>query len=252
MKTLLKKLLPKSVANLYRTMRYGRFYVLQQETDGLLQPKNYERIHDEVRKLPDLDIVEIGGAGGTASIAIGWAMKADRKRSKLIVVEKCEGGTRTQYGGKTENLTRLQKNLARYGVASRCKIFPEYLTFENGAEALRLIETPQIAALMMDADGWIHRDFHFFWSRLAVGGLIIVDDYKEGRDPKHDLTFHLLNQLIDWGLFEKMDAMGDTFFGRKPANGDIRKLDLKVCESIVETISRKYGVVFNRDGIVPK
>ena len=155
-----------------------------------------------------------------------------------------------RYGGKTENLNRLQRNLRRFGVQNRCVIFPEYLTFENGKEVLDLIETPQIAALMMDADGWIHRDFYFFWPRLHPDGLIIVDDYEEARDAKHDLTFHLLNNLIAWGLFEKIDTIGSTVFGRKPAGGDIRKLDLRVCKEIVESVSRKYNVAFEKSGII--
>lgn len=235
---------------LVRRAQYGRFYDLQQETGGLLSPGHYERIFNEIRKLHDFDIVEIGGAAGAASIAIGWALKRDHKQSRLIIVEKCEGGTRTQYGGKLENLNRLQHNLRRFGVDDQCTIFPEYLTFENGAEALQLIRTPQLAALIMDADGWIHRDFHFFWPRLHPDGLIIVDDYEEGRDPKHDLTFQLLNQLTTWGLFEKVDTVGSLVLGRKPPDGDIRNLDLKACASIVDSVSRKFGVAFVKSGII--
>jgi predicted O-methyltransferase YrrM len=240
------------VVNLGRELLHGKFYAMQQETEGLLSPQHYERVHDAIRRLPDLDIVEVGGAAGSLSIAVGWALQRDRKQSRLIIVEKCEGGTRAQYGGKQENLNRLQANLRRYGVAGQCEIFPEYLTFENGGEALQRIRTPEIAALLMDADGWIHRDFHFFWPRLVVNGLMVVDDYEEGRDPKHDLTFQLLNRLMEWGLFEKTDQLGSTVFGRKPATGDIRRLDLQVCADMVESVSRKYGVAFNRVGVVPK
>jgi hypothetical protein len=103
--------------------------------------------------------------------------------------------------------------------------------------------------LILDADGFIHRDFYFFWPRLRRGGLIVIDDYQEGLDPKHDLTFHLLNALIRWGLFETVDKVGSTMFGRKPAHGDIRKLDLQECHEIVADNSRKYGVVFGRTGV---
>ena len=95
-RTIFKKLLPSAAQNLVRRAVHGRFYVLQRETGGLLSPKQYERIYTEALRLPDLDVVEIGGAAGTASIAIGWAMKRSRKNSRLIIVEKCEGGTRAQ------------------------------------------------------------------------------------------------------------------------------------------------------------
>jgi hypothetical protein len=49
--------------------RHTRFAVLQREADGLLSPGIYERLYDQVRTLPDLDIVEVGGAAGAASVA---------------------------------------------------------------------------------------------------------------------------------------------------------------------------------------
>jgi hypothetical protein len=250
MKALLKKLVPKSLANLVREKLHGRYYVLQQETDGLIAPAVYERLHDEVAKLPDMDIIEVGGAGGTASIAMAWALKEGKKKSHLIVIEKCEGGTRTQYGGKQENLNRIQRNLQQFGAAPFCKIFPEYLTFENGDQVLQMIGTPQIAGLVIDADGLLHRDFHFFWPRLMDGGLIVVDDYEENRDAKHHLTFVLLNQLIEWGLFEKVENVQGVMFGRKPKGGDISKLDRAVCEQIVAQVGEKFRVAFNQPGVV--
>ena len=38
----------------------------------------------------DNDIVELGGASGSASIAIAWALQEKRRESKLVVVEKFE------------------------------------------------------------------------------------------------------------------------------------------------------------------
>jgi hypothetical protein len=241
MKALLKKILPRALQRQIRTALYGRYYVLQQETEGLLSPKHYERLHDEVCKMPDLDLVEVGGAGGTASIAMAWALQEQGRKSKLVVVEKCEGGSRSKYGGRQENLARFERNIAAYGVDGKIRLFPHYMTFENGKEVLNLIETPEIGALVLDADGWIHRDFHFLWPRLRVGGLIVVDDYEAGRDEKHELTYQLLNYLMAIGLFEKVDAVGATVFGRKPAGGSIEKLDLALAQGIVERVSRDFG-----------
>lgn len=250
-KTIAKNLLPQGVQRRLRILMHGRFYVLQQETDGLLSPAQYERIYEEVKPAPDMDWVEIGGAAGTASVAVCWALKERRKQGRLVIVEKCEGGSRASYGGKTENLARLERNLIRYGVADFTRLFPHYMTFQNGAEVVKLVQTRQIAGLLIDADGWLHRDFYFLWERLVPGGTIIVDDYQENRDPKHDLTFHLLNRLRDWGLFEEQFRLDATVFGRKPSGGDIGKLDLAECEAIVERICRKWGVQFEKSGIVP-
>ena len=244
----LKAILPSPLRRALLRWRYGRFYVLQQETEGLLVPTTYEEIHRRVLALPDLDIVEIGGAAGTATIAMGWAMAESGKRSKLVVVEKCEGGSREKFGGRKENLDRIVRNLRSYGIEDRVILFPHYMTFENGAEVVALVKTPQIAALVIDADGHIHRDFHFFWPRLAEGGLIIIDDYHPDRSPKHALTYHLLNLLRDWRLIEDVQVIHETVFARK-GPGPFENLNIAEAQRVAAETCRQLGVVFDERGV---
>jgi hypothetical protein len=159
-------------------------------------------------------------------------------RHSVFVVEKCEGGTRHQYGGYADNLQTLQQNFALFGVSETIRLHPHWLTFENADEVTRLISTPEIAAFMHDADGRLDRDFHFFRPRLRSGGLIVVDDYVDERDLKQAVTFRLLNQIMEWNLFEPFHQIRGTNFGRKPANPGFKRLDLEVHRKIVGSVPK--------------
>lgn len=241
-----------ALAFLYNRTFHPRFLDLRREAGGMLSPAVYHRIYDEVRKLPDLDVVEVGGAAGAGSVAVVWAMKESGKGSKVIVVERCEGGSRTAFGGRSENLRRLEQHLARFDVLDRVALYPHELTFENGEEVLALIRTPEIAALIHDADGRIDRDFRIFWPRLRPGGLIVVDDFVNLAEfrlasPRHPdggtkclRTFRLLNQFIDWKLFEPFAQVRSTVFGRKPRGADFTRFDLSVCERILDGVRAEH------------
>ncbi|MDZ7957340.1 MAG: class I SAM-dependent methyltransferase [Aulosira sp. DedQUE10] len=228
-----------------------RFYHLRKQTNGMLLPLVYKKIYQLSSQLPDLDIIEVGGAAGTGSISIAWAMRDTKKKSNLIVVEKCQGGTRTDVGGYAENLELIQKHFENFGVREQVRLFPQELTFENGQEAIALINTPNIAALIHDADGRIDRDFYLFWPLLQPGGLIIVDDYANeakfqpisDRHPqggaKSMITYRLLNQIIEWGLFKTTYKIGKTIFGIKPSNADFSRFNLETCQRIIKEVQKE-------------
>lgn len=90
----------------------------------MLQPGIYKQIYKIVYKLPDLDIIEIGGASGAGSIAAAWAMWDSRKKSKLIVVEKCEGGSRAQFGTREDNYDKIKQNFKRFDVDEQIILYP--------------------------------------------------------------------------------------------------------------------------------
>lgn len=232
----------------YKYLRHGRFFALKQFANGMLAPHVYREMYERVRALPDLDIVEIGGAHGAGSIAIAWALLDSGKTSKVITVEKCEGGSRSDFGDKAENLDTIVANLHAFGVADKVDLFPHYLNEENTDNLIAKIDTPQLAGLILDADGRLDRDFKLLWERLAPGALIIVDDYDnrpeykaiDERNPdggtKKVLTYRLLNQLETWGLFERDQLIGDTLFGQKPANADFSQFDEDALARIVDDV----------------
>jgi hypothetical protein len=226
----------------------GRFKVLQRHVGGMLEWRTYRRIYEMLTRQPDLDAVEIGAARGAGSIAAAWAFRDLGRKGKLIVVEKFEGGSRAADGTLTENLSRAKRLFRQFGVADHIRIFPEYLTLKNGADAQALIATEQISAVIHDADGRIDRDFFLFWPRLVDGGFILADDYEDiietktrsdgsiGVFGKKLLTYRLLNLMRDWGLIEIDEIRRGTVFGHKPAGADFSRFDLAECESVIAEV----------------
>lgn len=235
----------------YEKLINPRFYNLRKSTNGMLLPLVYKKIYNLHYQLPDLDIIEVGGATGAGSIAIAWALKEAKKHSKLIVVEKCKGGTRTDIGGYDENLKLIQSHFEQFGVHEQIILFPHELTFDNGKKATALVKSPEIAAFIHDADGRLDRDFFLFYPLLQPGGLIVIDDYANEakykpiseRHPqggaKSVITYRLLNQIIEWGLFETTHKIGKTIFGVKPLNADFSRLDLEKCRQIIKEVQQE-------------
>lgn len=244
----------------YNRLRYPRFYRLQQQTPGMLRPKVYKTMCDLCARLPDLDIIEVGGAAGAGSIAIAWAIKDAGKQSHVITVEKCEGGSRAAQGYAT-NLDTITHNFQHFGVEKHIRLYPHALTFENASEVFALIETQELAAFIHDADGRLDRDFTLFWPRLVAGGLIMVDDYanRVNYQPLSDrypqggvkkvMTYRLLNQIVEWGLFEPHLTIGDTIFGYKPAQADFSRFQSDVCARIITEIEAERVAYLQSKGL---
>ena len=238
-----------------------RFYWLKRNANGMLPARTYRELYRSVVSLPDLDVVEIGGAAGASSIAIAWAMRDAGMASHLITIEKCEGGSRSDYGDYKSNREVIEANLQQFGVSDTTRLFPYELTLANGDEVKRLIETSQIGALVHDADGRIDRDFILFWEILRPGGLIVVDDFGDGADfkpisPRHPqggtkklITSRLLRQFIDWGLVEPTTMRGEMFFGIKPRESSFAAFDVRACEQILDGIRKEHAAFLGVDKI---
>src|SRR5918996_792777 len=220
---------------------YGRFAVMAATTSGMLSPATYRRIHQRVLDAPDLDFIEVGAAGGSVTVAMGWALKESGKSSSVVAVEKCEGGSRDRYGDFDDNFVRLNHHLQMFGMSDRVRLFTDTLREENGHDVLAIVRSEQISGFVHDADGRIERDFAFFLPRLHDAGFIIIDDYHPTRTWKHALTFRLLNQFVDWRLVVIDDVDRGTVFASKHPDADISRLDMKVCAGIVEGVRRQYG-----------
>ena len=257
------KFILKKVYFLYEAVTNYRFYNLRKQTNGMLWPVVYKTMYEQCRNLPDLDIIEIGGATGAGSVAIAWGMKDANKKSQLIVVEKCEGGTRSDVGGYDDNLALIQEHFNKFDVNDKITLFPQEVTFDNGNDVISLVTTKTIAAFIHDADGRLDRDFLLFWPILKSNGLIIVDDYAD--EPKYKpiserhpqggtksvMTYRLLNQIIEWGLFKTSKKIGKTIFGYKPADADFSRFDLEVCNQIIEGVKRERDNFLNeREAVV--
>jgi hypothetical protein len=228
-----------------------RWKDLKMRAFGMLPPAVYEEIYRTVFRGPDLDIVEIGGAAGAASIAAALGLKESGKSSRVIVVEKLQGGSRDRYGDYATNLNTIRDNFRAFDVESHVVLFPERVNFENAGRVKALIETPQISALMIDADGKINRDLALFGTMLAEDGKIIIDDYRDdatrfradGGGTKLVKVFRLANYLIGAGMLKVERQIGSTLFCTVPPGADLSLIDQNECEQIargVEAYRQQY------------
>ena len=230
---------------------YRRFYEIKVAAHGMMPARVYKRLYDTVLGLPDLDIVEIGAAGGAGSVVIAQALKDARRTARLVTVEKCEGGSRSGRS-KQANRDALEATFRRFQVGDRIALFPEHLTMENGEEVKRLIGTGAISALVHDADGRLDRDFRIFFDMLVDGGAVVIDDFVDRRrfkpvcdrypfgGTKKLRTFRLANQLIDWGLIKREAVVGHTLFARKVPGASAARIEPEVVQAIDREVRAEY------------
>ena len=231
--------------------RYGRFFAVKEICNGLLPARVYREIYRTMQTVKELDCVEIGGAAGAGSICAAQGLIDGGHVGKLIVVEKCEGGSRARYGGKSENLARIEANFLAFDVDRKIRLYPNPITMERRDEVLELIETAELGALILDADGRLDRDFQIFWPLLKPGAPIIVDDYKDAPvycprsetmpdgGIKNVLTYRLLNHFVEAGYFELEKVLDGTAFGRKP-QAPQSAVEWSHAEEIVEGVRREW------------
>lgn len=251
LRSTVRGLVPTPLLRLSRRLRHGRHHELKFFTEGLLPVAVYRELSALVAAAPrGRDIIEVGGAAGTATISMAWGLgSAAAGGGRIIVVEKCEGGTRTPYGGWEENRARFERFIRDYGVADRVILYPHYLTLENGAEVRALVERRPLAGLMCDADGWVHRDLFLFGELLAGDSFVVIDDYDPHCSPKHEVTFAVVNHLLGEGIVVPGKLVGETWFGRfgRPMTRQLHD----ECERIALEVCRRLGVVFDIRGMSP-
>jgi predicted O-methyltransferase YrrM len=235
-----------------------RFSRLKARTKGMLDSLTYKRIYKEARHLPDYPFVEVGAAAGSATIALAWAYKHTGKQSKIIAIEKFEGGSRIEHGDFDDNLSIFTSNLSRFGVSESVLLYSDHCRLADRQKIELLIDSEHISGFMHDADGRIDRDFELFWDKTIPGGLIIVDDYENkpnykqysARDPdggaKLITTFKLLNILIKHGFFQPKLQMRGTIFGVKPPDATEKEIPTKEIAATLEEIEADRAVFLAR------
>jgi hypothetical protein len=248
---LIKKYTPRPALSAYRTARYGRHAEMAMATEGLLSVNVYRELTAVVSHGPrGRDIIEIGGAGGSATIAMAWGLnRCTTPCPRIVVVEKCEGGTRTQYGNWETNRARFERFVRSYARQRDVILFPHYLTLENGSEVRSLVKHTPLAGIMADADGMVHRDLFLFGELLSSDSFVVIDDYHPHHSPKHEITFGLVNRLLTAGVFIPRKLIDGTFFGTF-GRAMPRSLYAE-CEEFAQATCRRLNVVFDARGITP-
>lgn len=247
-------------------LRHPRFQAMVDDVGGMMSASVYATIYERVRTLPVAGgVIEIGPYRGASTIAMAWGLQDSGRAvaGPVVTVEKADGG-QWEEPGKTheDNISVLRANLERHRVAELVTVFPERASDENSSEVIALLGDAPLAVLSHDADGHIDRDFRLFWPLLEPGGLIVVDDYRETtakfqrpdeRRPqggiKGPLTWRLLNQFIEWGLFTPLETVGETTFGLKPEGADFSRFDEAVCDEIYRGVIRDRDAYLDAKGL---
>lgn len=247
----IKRLRPRNIRTLATA---PKFTYMRECTNGMLSPLVYKKIYTEAKKLPDYPYVEIGAASGTGTISLAWAYKDTDKHSKIIAIEKCQGGSRTDYGNFDDNQNILKNNLTRFGVSDRVNLYMDTLNQDDSDKINLLMESEIISGFMHDADGRLDRDFSLFWEKTIPGGLIIIDDYDNKPEykgisercpdggKKFVMTYRLLNLFIKYRFFEPKVQLNNTVFGIKPLAAKATELPLNEINAIFSEKNREWKI----------
>jgi len=221
------------------------FKFIKKKTNGMLPVAAYEKIYNYAKKNRG-NIVEIGTAHGAATICLASAI--DEKSGHVYTFEKIVGGSREKYGSIDENLRIIKSNYEQFKVDKKIS---QYIG-DVVVEANNIKDISTFSMLMMDADGRLDRDFVLFYDRLKPGGIIVIDDcddrikvkFKSNImlvDQKHRLTHLFINKFEQLGFLERIEIVGNTYFGHKPETNPKSINEL----SILDTSAIYSNLVFS-------
>ena len=193
----------------------------------------------------------------------GWEWPTPRNRVSYTpsrsALEGPEPNT-AQYGGAAENLDILLRKVRWYRLDDVIQVVPEQLPDRlegEESEPVRgvLANVERSSLMFLDADGLLYRDCDYFYNLLLPGGFIIIDDYADRRDfrPKTERyplgggkgyrTFVFLSYFMEKRLFERIEMVGKTMFGRKPRD---RTGDVEFDREEIDLQRRRIEVERNR------
>lgn len=231
------------------------FSDIKKYANGMLPIATYNRIYDYAKEVQG-NIVEVGTAHGAATICLALALTDNA--SKVYTFEKIFGGSREKFGNAEENLKIINSNYEKFKIADRVN---QYIG-DVVDESKNINDLKEISLLMLDADGRLDRDFSLFYDRLKPGGYIIIDDcddrvkvkftrFKLRVDLKHKLTHKFIEYFESMNYLEKVELIGNTYFGRKPIESktvkDISILDTSnVYSSLIFTDVDLVSVMIKR------
>jgi len=213
-------------------MELGWFRELKRETNGMLSPQQYRELHRYGHELSDYNMLEIGAAHGSASIALATGIKAAGADRSVYAFERGKGGSRAQFGDKSDNIRILKENLREYDVEDHVEIIPRGLSLDDEISDT-VAEAAPFSVLLHDADARLYRDFKLFYDMLLPGGMVFVDDCScRERKGKNYEAFGYVSHFVKHGYLIKVDEIGDFFVGMKPLDCDTIDVNLKEIEGL--------------------
>jgi predicted O-methyltransferase YrrM len=223
---------------------------------GMLAPSIYQRIYEMARDAAGELIVEVGTAKGAATVALALGLRDAGKPGRVISFDR--GRQRSGRGDPHAYLEGVKRNLRHFGVEE----YVELVVGEVNKTADVVPQSAEISMLMLDADGAIDRDLGLFFSRVAPGGAVIIDDsadlvrvHRVGFsttkiDAKMRLTYLLLSYFKDNHFLSEGMQIKDTYFGQKLRDfpdGELNRDDiLEIYRQLVFTSARTSALVAAR------
>jgi len=221
---------------------FKRFYNIKFATNGMLDPILYKKFYDIGKVHKNNIFLEIGGAHGAISISVALGIKENNGHGKIIVFEKCIEGSRKKYGGYDKNFEIINNNFKKFNVANEIFLIPKLLNTETAFEAKKIIGDKNISVLIIDADGFLHRDFSFFYNLVRDNGTIIIDDYDKNKlfKKKKWITYQIVNIFFKYKLIEKKFLFKDTLFASKNKNIYWSSEIYLQCEKVILEAKKKF------------
>lgn len=257
-----------------------RFFAeLKDTTNGMLPAGTYRRMYKLALEQSRSSIIDIGVGQGASSIAFALGIAHSGRNNMVHVIDQFDQARRGphRYSKKERpedcreaNTEVFRDHVRRYGVESLINLHPgrtdEVLDdFPSDIEA---------DILSIDVDGHVDRDLAFFFDHIALGGWIVLDDYKDsinrnGRDSlekfremsiedartalsemspqsrrlvlgKHVLIFLLANEIEAAGAFVRKQVVGSTAFFVKTTRRKFREIGTVDFASVERTIAERF------------
>ena len=202
--------------------------------EGVLPLSVYEELYALGRDFGGGNIVEIGTAGGAATVALALGAIAGGKPFHIWTADPMDRGSRLAVSSVADNIARLRQVFFQYEVEG-------YISIITGdVFAISRNVVPQsISLLLIDADGRVDRDLSELYPRLSPDARVVIDDVvdqvfaeKKGGSwyimQKHRLTYLIATALCREGLLLEDRRVAQTVFYRRGraerASGEIREL----------------------------
>lgn len=221
---------------------------VKQDCFGMLSLAVYRRIYETAEALGGGTFVEIGTSQGAATIAMALGAKAAGRPFRIYSADEFVTGSRPVGGSPAEKLEIVRRGYQGFGVAD---------SIENvigpSAALPSAADMPELALLLIDADGRIDRDFALLHARLAPDAPVIIDDVddriyvsvrKGGTvlDQKHRLTHRIVERYIAAGLLVADEASGQTgWYPKGPVSLSPAEIELLALPAYRELVMTPLG-----------
>jgi len=246
--------LPQPSNREYAMRPISEFERIKSVTNGYLAPETYQAIYEAALTAPAGDVLDIGPAQGGSTISLGLGRRDAGQAGVIYSVDRFTGSAAlADKHDVNANVEAFRSNISEFDLLDTVQVI-----LADTSDDRHIGKDVDLAAMFVDADGALDRDFRNYYDNLVPGAEIILDDYADkvnsrgrrmiqlsseelesyrvAKGEQHlrrtnllgkPLTvFRLSNVMFDNKLLIKNKIVGQTIFARvprrKPAQSAIR------------------------------